>query len=375
MDKLKEIVIDRVKKSGRITFAEFMEMALYYPGLGYYEKPNPFGVTGSYYTSVNASKSFGNSIAKSFQYIFNTLQLKPCILEVGAGSGYLAKDILDYLKFKNNGLYENIHYYIIEKSNYLINEQKNILNKHLGKVFWVTLEELQSFEGIVFSNELIDAFPVHRIIKIGEEIKELYVIFYDDKLQFYPDKISSNDLFDYIKTFNINMIDKQMIEINLNIKKWIRQISTILNRGLILTIDYGDISRNLYTSQRMDGTVTCYFKHTQNNDFFERIGFQDITAFVDFTALMEYGKDYLLETYAFLEQWQFLLLNDIIEEINKAKSDLERASIRSLILPKLGFGSNFHVLIQGKNVDINSNFKYGKKASEIFKELSNIYSI
>ncbi len=125
----------------------------------------------------------------------------------------------------------------------------------------------------------------------------------------------------------------------------------------------------------MDGTVTCYFKHTQNNDFFERIGYQDITAFVNFSSLIEYGKDNLIDTFAFMEQWQYLLLSGIIEEINQAKSDLEKASIRSLILPKIGFGSNFRVLIQGKNVTINDNFKYTKKTGEIFEELAKGYSM
>lgn len=375
MEKLKEIIIEKIKKHGRINFAEFMEMALYYPGLGYYEKSNPFGVTGSYYTSVNASSSFGRSIAQSFLYFFNTLNIKPIILEVGAGSGFLAKDILDYFNSTNFDMYKKIKYYIIERSDYLISEQKKVLKEHSHKIEWKTLDKLQRFEGIIFSNELIDAFPVHRIIKIDQNVKELYVIYYNDKLQFYPDTCSNNELINYIKRFNINLIDKQMIEINLNVEKWFTNIATLLDKGILLTIDYGDISKNLYIPQRMDGTVTCYFKHTQNNDFFERIGYQDITAFVNFSSLIEYGKDNLIDTFAFMEQWQYLLLSGIIEEINQAKTDLEKASIRSLILPKIGFGSNFRVLIQGKNVTINDNFKYTKKTGEIFEELAKRYSM
>ena len=375
MEKLKEIIIKKIKKYGRINFADFMEMALYYPGLGYYEKSNPFGVTGSYYTSVNASSSFGRSIAKSFLYFFNVLNIKPFILEVGAGSGYLAKDILDYFNSTSLDMYKKIKYYIAERSDYLISEQKKVLKEHNNKIEWKTLENLQNFEGIVFSNELIDAFPVHRIIKIGQDIKELFVIYYNDKLQFYPDTCSNNELVNYIKRFNINLIDGQMIDINLDVKNWIGQIANLLDKGILLTIDYGDLSKNLYVPQRMDGTVTCYFKHTQNNDFFERIGYQDITAFVNFSSLIEYGKDNLIDTFAFMEQWQYLLLNDIVDEINSAKTNLEKASIRSLILPKIGFGSNFRVLIQGKNVTIDDKFKYSRKPGDIFQELINRYSI
>ena len=375
MEKLKEIIIEKIKKYGRINFADFMEMALYYPGLGYYEKSNPFGVTGSYYTSVNASSSFGRSIAKSFLYFFNVLNIKPFILEVGAGSGYLAKDILDYFNSTSLDMYKKIKYYIAERSDYLISEQKKVLKEHNNKIEWKTLENLQNFEGIVFSNELIDAFPVHRIIKIGQDIKELFVIYYNDKLQFYPDTCSNNELGNYIKRFYINLIDGQMIDINLDVKNWIGQIANLLDKGILLTIDYGDLSKNLYVPQRMDGTVTCYFKHTQNNDFFERIGYQDITAFVNFSSLIEYGKDNLIDTFAFMEQWQYLLLNDIVDEINSAKTNLEKASIRSLILPKIGFGSNFRVLIQGKNVTIDDKFKYSRKPGDIFQELINRYSI
>jgi len=164
-----------------------------------------------------------------------------------------------------------------------------------------------------------------------------------------------------------------MIEINLNVEKWFTNIATLLDKGILLTIDYGDISKNLYIPQRMDGTVTCYFKHTQNNDFFERIGYQDITAFVNFSSLIEYGKDNLIDTFAFMEQWQYLLLSGIIEEINQAESDLEKASIRSLILPGVGFGSNFHVLIQAKNIIVNNGFKYSKKSADMFNELIDRY--
>ena len=373
MNQLKEIIINKIKTYGAISFAEFMEMALYYPNLGYYEKPNPFGVTGSYYTSVNASASFGRSVARSFQYFFEHLNIKPSILEFGAGSGYLAKDIMDYFKKNNIGLYKNIKYYIIEKSGYLVNEQKGILKDHIDKIEWKSLDNIEQFEGVIFSNELIDAFPVHRIIKINQEIKELFVIYYNDKLEFYPDKCSTSELLEYVERFHIDLANKQIIDINLNVKNWLSHVSQILDRGIIVTIDYGDISKKLYNPLRMDGTVTCYFKHTQNNDFFERIGYQDITAFVNFSSLIEYGKDFSINTCAFLEQWRYLLLSDIIEEINQAESDLEKASIRSLILPGVGFGSNFHVLIQAKNIIVNSGFKYSKKSADMFNELIDRY--
>ncbi|MCA1928184.1 MAG: SAM-dependent methyltransferase, partial [Calditerrivibrio sp.] len=119
-NKLYKIVLEKISEKGKITFAEFMDMALFYPSLGYYQKENPFGTTGSFYTSVNSSEKFGFALAKSFIYFFNTLDIDYKICEMGAGSGMLANDILNYLKSKHPEIYQKTTYTIIEKSEYLI---------------------------------------------------------------------------------------------------------------------------------------------------------------------------------------------------------------------------------------------------------------
>ncbi|MGA1862882.1 SAM-dependent methyltransferase [Deferribacter thermophilus] len=373
MDELKKLIIDKVKEY-KITFAEFMDIALYHPVYGYYQKENPFGMQGSFYTSVDASESFGRSLAKGFKRAINELGLDPVLCEMGAGSGMLANDILNFYLNEEPEFYDKIKYIIIEKSNYLINRQKELLAQHKDKVSWIDFEKLNNFEGIFFSNELVDAFPVHRIININGELKELYVIYHDNKLQFYPDKFSTEELNDYINRLNIKLVDKQIADINLDATKWIKELGKKISKGVVVTIDYGFEAKQLYAPFRMDGTVTCYFKHTQNNDFFERIGYQDITAFVDFSALMEYGKESGLDVVKFEPQWLFLLQSGILDEIEKSKSDLHKARIRSLIIPEGGFGTNFHVLIQSKNIDIPDNFFYKKHSTELFSELSKIYS-
>lgn len=373
MDELKELIIEKVKKD-KMTFAEFMNLALYHPRYGYYQKENPFGMQGSFYTSVDASESFGRSLARGFLKAINELDLEPVLCEMGAGSGMLANDILNYYKYEEPQFYEKIQYIIIEKSEYLIGRQKELLKTHEGKISWLSYEELRDFDGVFFSNELVDAFPVHRIINISGELKELYVIYHDDKLQFYPDDFSTEELKEYINRLNIKLVDKQIADINLDAVKWIRDLGKKIDKGLVVTIDYGFEAKQLYAPFRMDGTVTCYFKHTQNNDFFERIGYQDITAFVDFSALMEYGKESGLDVVNFEPQWLFLLQSGILDEIKYAESDLHKARIRSLIIPEGGFGTNFNVLIQSKGVKIPENFFYKKRSTELFNELSKIYS-
>jgi len=369
--KIREIVSDKIKKNGKITFREFMDIALYYPGLGYYQKENPFGQQGSFYTSVDASESFGKSIAKGIFKSISQLNLEPNLCEMGAGSGLLANDILNYFKESEPNFYENMTYTIIEKSDYLINFQRENLKEHLDKLQWKSFKELNNFNGVFFSNELVDAFPVHRIISIGGEIKELYVIEHEGKFTFYPDNLSTAELSEYLDTLNIRLIDKQIADINLDSVVWIKDVGNKINKGLAITIDYGFMAEQLYAPFRMDGTVTCYFKHTQNNDFFERIGFQDITAFVDFSALKYYGEKSGLDFVNFFPQWTFLIASGIMDEFdNKNMTDLQRASLKSLIMPEGGFGTNFNVLIQSKGVICKSDFLYKKTSFQLLSELT-----
>ncbi|AEI15146.1 protein of unknown function DUF185 [Flexistipes sinusarabici DSM 4947] len=373
MDNQLEIIIkDKIREKGKITFAEFMDTALYYPELGYYQKENPFGEQGSFYTAVNASSSFGRSIASGFVQVFESTGIEQNICEMGAGSGYLTKDILDYYKQEFPEIYSNLSYIIIEKSEYLIQRQGELLKEHAdaGKVVWTDFEKFADFNGIFFSNELVDAFPVHRIINIDGEYKELYVINHNNELQFYPDKISTPEIEEYMQQAGVKLNNKQIGDINIDALNWIKTLGSKISKGFVITIDYGFEAEQLYSDFRVDGTVTCYFKHKQNNDFFERIGYQDITAFVDFSGLEIYGKEYGLETLSFVPQWLFLIQCGILNEMEKAETDLQRTAIKSLIVPEGGFGTNFHVLVQTKNVKVPKDFVFNKSSFETFDTLS-----
>jgi len=364
-----------IREKGRMTFAEFMDIALYHEGLGYYQRENPFGQQGSFYTSVNASESFGRTLAKSFVYMMNELGLEKALCEMGAGSGMLANDILNYLKQNEKELYDTVSYTIIEKSGYLINRQKELIEKeHKGKVRWIPFEELNDFSGVFYSNELVDAFPVHRVIRMNGELKELYVKEIDGKMQFFPDEFSTPMLQSYLDNINLKVTETQIVDINLDLVRWIEAMADKMNRAVMVTIDYGFEAPMLYQSYRRDGTVTCYYRHTQNNDFFERIGYQDITAFVDFTSLSLYGQKKGLSPLAFMPQWLYLVQSGILEEISAAKTDLQKQSIKALIMPEGGFGTNFQVFLQGKNIDITPDFKYTQSAKEVLDNMGKIFS-
>ncbi|WP_022850413.1 class I SAM-dependent methyltransferase [Limisalsivibrio acetivorans] len=368
MNEFTDKIIEMVKEN-RMTFAEFMDKALYDPEHGYYQKENPFGIQGSFYTSVDASSSFGRTISDAMRDTVRRLSLPANFCEMGAGSGMLACDVLDRVKEKDPDFYEGLSYTIIEKSAYLIERQKEVLKEHEGHVKWIAFEELNGFEGVFFSNELVDAFPVHRVIRINDELKELFVIHHEGKLTFWPDDISDPAIKDYLDAIGLRVAEGQIVEINLNMLEWQKQLASKISRGVVFTVDYGYPAEQLFESWRRDGTVTCYFKHTQNNDFFERVGYQDITAFVDFTSLENAGKDNGLEPAALLPQWLFLVQAGILGEIENAGTDLEKASIKSLIMPEGGFGQNFFVLVQHKGVELDDDFPFTQKAGKTFDEM------
>lgn len=364
MNSLTEKIRARIADKGMITFAEFMNMALYEQEQGYYQKKNPFGHQGSFYTSVNASASFGRTLANAFADTAERLSLPACFCEMGAGSGMLANDILTHLKTSKPEFYARLSYTIIEKSGYLIDCQRELLKEHEGKVSWKSFEEFGGFQGIFFSNELVDAFPVHRVIRLGEDVKELYVIEHEGGLTFYPDRLSTPKIQEYLDRINLRITDGQIVDLNLDMIGWVQALASKIEKGMIFTVDYGYPAENIFASYRRDGTVTCYFKHSQNNDFFERIGDQDITAFVDFTSLQSYGRDAGLEPVSLTPQWLFLVQSGILSEIENAETDLQKASVKALIMPEGGFGTNFFVLAQSRNVEIPDDFPYRKGAKE-----------
>lgn len=353
-----------------MTFAEFMDIALYHQPLGFYQKAEPFGKEGSFYTSVNASRAFGVNIARSIVTCVDELHLVPAICEMGAGTGMLASDLLGYLRSEEPDFYGAMTYTIIEKSDRLIQRQKEMLKEHGDRVRWIPFEELKGFKGVFFSNELVDAFPVHRVINIDGSLYELFVIDHEGQMTFMPGDFSTQELPQYLERMNIRLVPKQMADINLDATRWITALADKIEQGVVITIDYGFSADKLFTPMRMDGTVTCYHKHTQNNNFFDNIGDQDITAFVDFSALMQWGQDAGLTTLYYEPQWMYMIKSGILEDVAAAEDDLKRASIKSLIMPEGGFGTTFQVLMQAKNVTPPEGFHYLKSSADIFTQMA-----
>jgi SAM-dependent MidA family methyltransferase len=363
--KLAEVILERIRSKGEITFASYMEAALYEPGLGYYTSPGrKVGAEGDFYTSMNVSSAFGRLIAKEISRFWELLGSPDpfTIAEAGAGGGQLAQDILDALSELNQSLYATLVYRLIEKEPSLKDAQASRLARHAERLAWSTPEELASgalsFTGCILSNELFDAMPVHVVEMTGDGIKEVFVGADDGNFCERLGKPSTPDLAAYLERFRVNLIPGQRGEINLVAPAWIAAAAASLERGFVVTIDYGYVAEELFTPQRRNGTLLCYYKHSTSDDPYARVGEQDITTHINFTQLIEAGNDAGLDTVWFGEQYRFLLGAGLVEELMRLEATAtteqeklqHRLSLKKLMLPEGGMGDTFKVLIQAKGV-------------------------
>lgn len=349
---LSEIIIERIKIEGPLSFRDFMEMALYYPDLGYYNsKKDKIGAEGDFYTSANLTAAFGAMIGRQMEEMWLHLEKKPfAIVEYGAGTGLLCHDILDYLQ-NNIPLYESLSYCIIEKSPYMQEIQKKHL---LEKVSWHnSIKDIPEINGCILSNELIDNFSVHQVV-MQHQLMEVFVDYKDYFLEVL--KPAKKELTDYFTELKVQLPIGFRTEINLEAKKWVKKISHYLQKGYVITIDYGCASSELYNMRRSCGTILCYYKHHKNDNPYQFIGEQDITTHINFSALSHWGLKYGLTCCGLVDQAQFLLALGIKEYQNKAlannPNNLAMAMQESLINYRLliDMGMKFKVLVQQKGV-------------------------
>ncbi|GAW91216.1 class I SAM-dependent methyltransferase [Calderihabitans maritimus] len=364
---LGQIISERIRKKGKISFAQFMEMALYYPELGYYNSAKlTIGRQGDFYTSPHVHSIFGQMLAEQLLEMAHLLPADPfVVVEFGAGKGFLAYDILKYLSENAPELASYMKYFIIETSQHLAAEQRKLLNQLSllpNSVQWVeNLDQIhggQGFCGCIFSNELVDAFPVHRVRQVGGRLKEIYVTV-DEQGRFLEilGPPFTPKLEQYLQELEIKLEEGQIAEINLVMLDWLEQIAGKLLQGFLITIDYGFPARELYGPQRTTGTLMCYHRHQAHQNPYTLIGEQDITAHVDFSALVKYGEKVGLEFTGFTTQSRFLINLGILEKLEEIRQTLDNfqeaykmgLAVKKLIMPE-GLGNVFKVLIQHKGI-------------------------
>lgn len=380
---LGNLIVRRIAESfqQRLTFAEYMDLALYHPEHGYYAtNATVIGASGDFFTSPHLGADFGELLAEQFVQMWEIMQ-RPTpftLVEMGAGQGLLAGDILRYMQRQHPEFLRSLEYIIVERAAALIAEQQRQLKalENSGiQIHWYSLEEIapHSITGCFFSNELVDAFPVHQIALMSGQLQELYVTTGEkDKDEEEPvqfDEVSGAPstprLAAYFELVGIDLAaqsypDRYRSEVNLAALDWMRTVADRLQRGYVLTIDYGYTSARYYSPTRSQGTLQCYYQHTHHSNPYIHIGQQDITAHVDFTALERQGETSGLSTIGVTQQSLFLMalgLGDRIVALSQATAGealtmqaiLQQRHALHLLIDPLGLGG-FGVLVQAKGL-------------------------
>jgi len=365
-ENLKRFILSQMERKGPLPFSQFMEWCLYHPEYGYYQsKGGTIGAQGDYYTSPSVSPLFGHLIAKQLFQMSEILGGRDFdLVEMGGGRGFLCEDILDWAEKTSPDFCQHLRYHLIETSSPLLKEQKERLSEREreGRVFWIDPktfgEGKVQIQGCFLSNELVDAFPVHRVILDQGQLKEIYVTRRDGQFAEKWGEISNPKIASYFRSMEITLQEGQKAEVNLLALAWMENVARCLHRGFALTIDYGYVAKELYAPHRREGTLLCYFQHEASENPYERLGEQDITSHVNFTSLIRKGEEVGLRFTGLVPQYRFLIGLGILEQmesLGKARSELEglkmRLSLKHLIEPEMGMGEVFKVLVQHKGID------------------------
>lgn len=358
--RLRALIADEIARSGPVPFARFMELALYAPELGYYTGPRrKIGKEGDFYTSLDVHPVFGRLVGAQ---VIEMSRAVPggtyTVVEMGAGKGYLAYDILRTVKEAEPGLFERLDYRIVDISPHMIGHQKKLLEGFAGRLAWhASLGDVPKVDGVFVSNELVDSLPHHQVVATKEGLKEVFVTHRDGRFKEVLMPPSTPELARYFKRLGITLPDGYRTEVNLAALGWMREVARHLRRGHVLTIDYGYPADVYYRPDRKTGTFLCYHEHKVSEDPYARIGLQDLTAHVDFSSLARAGEAAGLKAVGFTDQAHFLVglgIHRVMERaLERDGGDPERSdefrTIRRLMDPQ-GMGRAFKVLVQEKGV-------------------------
>lgn len=356
---MKEIISKVIAASPAkmISYDKYMELALYHPSEGYYIKNRQkIGKGGDFYTTSNVSDVFGKLIGKWFARNIGSLGLPPSICEIGAGNGRFARAfILGWNELSDLAL----TYYIIEESPYHRNLQSEELSglDNVHVVYAPNFADSGMREGLVFSNELFDAFPVHVIEKRGGVIQEVFIAFENERFIEKLIPVENEKINAFMYEQNLDLNEGQRMEIPLAMEPFIKSITETLSKGMMVTVDYGYTKEQWMEPSRRKGSLRGYYQHQMHHDVLQMPGEMDITSHVHFDALISQGNKHGLSFLRKMRQDEFLLSIGILDELEKhndpnpfSEISKRNRAIRSLILPG-SISQSFDVIIQGKGLD------------------------
>jgi SAM-dependent MidA family methyltransferase len=350
---LQHRMIEEIKRSGAISFSRFMSMALYEPGLGYYSAGlHKLGAEGDFITASGLGALFAKTHAKVFAPLLAELT-EPCVLELGAGTGEFCCDLLQALD-QLQAL--PVRYQIVEVSadlKQVQQQQVSQLPQHLQqRVEWLAAPPDQAYEGIVFANEVIDALPVE-VFQCREQQVQRLMLQHQSEQGFVehwqPFPAAMQQQFEQLQ---LNLPEGYRSEFLPNLAAWLESVTSQLKKGWVFLIDYGYGRDLYYHPQRNTGTLVCQRRHQAHFDPYQDIGLQDITAFVDFTAVAEALEGLGFELLGFTTQGDYLVdagIQELLDPDDDYQSYYRLVSeMKQLVLPE-EMGEKFKVMVAGKN--------------------------
>ena len=361
-----------IQKNRRITFARFMQACLYSPHGGFYSARGN-RISTHFGTSPASHPVFGALIARQLEQMWRLLGDPPVfhVIEVGSGDGALAQSIVDACWRMAPRFAQALYYVAADYQPGWLQSPDHTFDWLSGsgdrispsrkdavlKIQQVKTEGLRAFRnvvGCILCNELIDNFPVHRFAIQGGRVKEVFVTSAGGNLTEVLDEPSSPGIEKRLTSLGLSLTEGYRGEVCLAMEDWTGQLSRTLDRGFVLTIDYGQPATDLYSPRNAQGTLVCYHRHVVSSDPYQHIGQQDITCQVDFTSLMRLGERHGLATVGYALQSRFLanlgfssFLDALqMQDLSAARKELNRMAMMTLVDPD-EYGE-FKVLAQAK---------------------------
>jgi SAM-dependent MidA family methyltransferase len=363
---LTERLVQRIQSQGPITFAEFMRSALYDPDGGYYCRNDieRWGREGDYRTSPERSELFAATFARYFARLYEELgsPARWTILEAGAGSGHFAHGVLQTLASDFPKVFAATRYVIDEVNASAQSRCRERVKAFADRVEFSTVGTVKLERGVIFSNELLDALPVHRVTRQGSDLKEFFVeVDANGNFVWVLHSPSTTRLKAQLDLCETDVSEGQIVEISLELENWIETIASSLKEGFVVSVDYGARAADLFASwpdhPRYAGTLRGFRKHAFVDDVLANPGAQDLTATLNWTVVEKLGELHQLQVVDFKPQDRFLidagLLDQLEIESRNASGDADRLRLstaaREMILPD-GMAAKFQVMTQRKSV-------------------------
>ena len=363
-----------IRRDGRITFARFMQACLYSPRGGFYSARGD-RISAHFGTSATSHPAFGALIARQLEQMWRLLGEPPVfhVVEVGSGDGSLARSIADACRRIAPRFAQALYYVGADYEPGWVKSQGSAFDwpgkagegtstsgsdtvPTIQRVRGAGLGAFRNIVGCILCNELIDNFPVHRFAIEDGRVKEIFVTTDGENFVEVLGEPSSPRIQARLAGLGLFLPEGYRGELNLDMEDWIGQVCAALDRGFVLTIDYGELAKELYSPENARGTLVCFNRHAIGSDPYQDVGDQDITCQVDFTSLMELGELHGLDTVGYALQRQFLAnlgFHEFLDALDTlglsaARAELSRMAMMTLVDPE-EYG-DFKALAQAKGM-------------------------